>query len=82
MFPVYDMSLCHVLLSTESYSKLIPSGPKGSSPLHSLSTPSPSTLISKVRREMACQLILKIRAGVKMEESLVVAKALVQQEFP
>lgn len=26
MFPVYDMSLCHVLLSTERYSKLIPSG--------------------------------------------------------
>lgn len=28
MFPVYDMSLRHVLLSTESYSKLIPSGPQ------------------------------------------------------
>lgn len=35
-FPVYDMSLCHVLLSTERYSKLIPSGPLASSPLHSL----------------------------------------------
>jgi len=36
MFPVYDMSLCHVALSTKSYSKLIPLGPKASSPLQSL----------------------------------------------
>lgn len=69
MVPMYDMSLCHVLLSSDCYSKLIPLGLQASSLLHSLFPfTKVQALISKVTREMACLLTLKTGTGLEMDE--------------